>query len=130
MTIEVGLKGHVEKTVSDTLTAASCGSGSLPVFGTPFMLALMEEAACRSLSGHLDDGWGSVGIGMTVTHDAATPVGMKVWADSVLTQVNGRKLTFEVTAYDEAGQIGTCRQERFLVQNEKFLGKCNAKRNG
>lgn len=130
MTVEVGLKGHAEKTVSETLTAAFCGSGSLPVFGTPFLLALMEEAACRSLDGHLDEGWGSVGIGMTITHDAATPVGMKVWADSVLTEISGRKLTFEVTAYDETGAIGTCRQARFLVQNETFLSKCNAKRGG
>lgn len=129
MNLELGLKGHAEATVTPEYTAAACGSGSLPVYGTPFMLALMEAAACQSLEGHLDEGWSSVGIGMTLSHDAATPVGMKVWADSVLSQVEGRKLTFTVTAYDETGKIGTCHQERFLIQSEKFLHKCNGKLN-
>jgi predicted thioesterase len=127
MSIEIGLKGHAETIVTEEKTAASCGSGSLPVYGTPWMLALMEEAACNSLKDVLEDGQGSVGIGMELSHSAPSPVGMKVWAESELTAVEGRTLTFSVTAYDQAGVIGVCTQKRCLIRNESFLRRCKEK---
>lgn len=127
MSIEIGLKGHAETTVTMEKTAVSCGSGGLPVYGTPWMLAMMEEAACNSLRGALEENQGSVGVGMELSHVAPSPVGMKVWAESELVAVEGKKLTFNVTAYDEAGVIGRCKQERCLIRNESFLRRCNEK---
>ncbi|MCD8191026.1 MAG: dihydrolipoamide acyltransferase [Clostridiales bacterium] len=128
MSITIGLKGRAEATVTTEKTAAACGSGSLPVYGTPWMLALMEEAACNSLKDALAENQGSVGTGMELTHVSPTPVGMKVWAESELVAVEGKKLTFSVTAYDEAGVIGRCQQQRCLIWNDRFLSRCQSKK--
>ncbi|MCC8076200.1 MAG: dihydrolipoamide acyltransferase [Clostridiales bacterium] len=127
MSIELGLKGRAETVVTPEKTAVACGSGSLPVYGTPWMLALMEEAACNSLKDALAENQGSVGMGMELTHVSPTPVGMKVWAESELVAVEGKKLTFSVTAYDEAGVIGRCQQQRCLIWNDRFLSRCQSK---
>ncbi|MCD8009194.1 MAG: dihydrolipoamide acyltransferase [Clostridiales bacterium] len=127
MSITLGLKGRAETVVTPEKTAAACGSGSLPVYGTPWMLALMEEAACNSLKDALAENQGSVGMGMELTHVSPTPVGMKVWAESELVAVEGKKLTFSVTAYDEAGVIGRCNQQRCLIWNDRFLNRCQNK---
>ncbi|MCD7929370.1 MAG: dihydrolipoamide acyltransferase [Clostridiales bacterium] len=127
MSITLGLKGRAETVVTPEKTAAACGSGSLPVYGTPWMLALMEEAACNSLKDALAENQGSVGMGMELTHISPTPVGMKVWAESELVAVDGKKLTFSVTAYDEAGVIGRCQQQRCLIWNDRFLSRCQSK---
>ena len=91
MTMELGCKGRAETVVTPEKTAKTAGSGALDVFATPFMAALMEEAAWTSIQPYLEDGQGSVGIALNLTHDAATPVGMKVWAESTVTAINGRK---------------------------------------
>ena len=72
---------------------------------------------------------GSVGIALNLTHDAATPVGMKVWAESTVTAINGRKVSFSITAYDETGVIGTCDHQRAIIDNEKFFTRCQNKLN-
>ena len=127
MPLTAGLKGRAEALVTDQNTAAAVGSGSLPVFATPMMVALMEKAAVAALEGHLEEGQGSVGTHMDVSHDAATPVGMTVWAEAELTMVEGRVLTFSVSAFDPAGPIGKGTHTRFLIWNEKFMAKANGK---
>lgn len=130
MSLTIGLTGRAETTVVQENTAAAVGSGLLPVFATPMMVALMENAAVNALIGHLDEGEGSVGTHMDISHDSATPIGLKVWAKAQLTAVDGRALTFSVTAYDEAGPIGKGVHQRFIVQNEKFMGKALKKKEG
>lgn len=130
MSLTIGLTGRAETTVVQENTAATVGSGLLPVFATPMMVALMENAAVNALIGHLDEGEGSVGTHMDISHDSATPIGLKVWAKAQLTAVDGRALTFSVTAYDEAGPIGKGVHQRFIIQNEKFMGKALKKKEG
>lgn len=123
----IGTKGKIETVVDEQNTAKFAGSGSLDVFATPNMICLMEQAAQASVADYLEDGQGTVGTKIEVTHDAATPLGMKVWAESELVEIDRRRLVFEVAAYDECGLIGKGRHERFIIQNDKFLAKVNAK---
>lgn len=125
--METGIKGRVETVVNDTNTAKFVGSGSLDVFATPNMIALMEQASQASVAPFLEEGQGTVGTKIEITHDAATPLGMKVWAESELIEIDRRRLVFEVKAFDECGLIGQGRHERFIISNEKFLEKVNAK---
>ena len=128
MSLEIGARGRAECVVTGENTAAAVGSGLLPVFATPAMLALMENAAVQAVQAGLGEGEGTVGTRLEVSHDAATPVGMKVWAEAELTAVEGRKLTFAVAAFDEAGPIGRGVHQRFVIQNEKFLSRAQAKK--
>ena len=125
--MKVGIKNQIKKTVVEELTAKVMGSGRLDVFATAAMVAMMEEAAHTSVEAELEEGQGTVGTSMTVSHLAATPVGMEVTCESELVEVDGRKLVFEIKAMDEAGLIGEARHERFIIENEKFLAKTNAK---
>ena len=130
MSITVGCKGRAEATVTQDKTAAAVGSGLVPVFATPYMIALMENAAVNAVQAHLEEGQGTVGTKLEVTHDAATPIGMKVWAEAELTAVEGKKLTFSVKAFDEAGPIGGGTHERFIITVDRFLAKAEAKKGG
>ena len=130
MSITVGMKGQSETVVTPEKTADAVGSGLLPVFATPAMIALMENAAVKAVQEALEEGQGTVGTLLNVTHDAATPVGMKVWAEAEVTAVEGRKLTYTVTAYDEAGPIGKGEHQRFIIQSDRFLAKAQAKKEG
>ena len=130
MSVTVGLKGRAETVVSDANTAQAACSGALPVFGTPFMCALMEEAAWKSIAPHLEEGQSTVGTRLDITHDSATPVGMKVWAESEVTQVDGKRLVLKVAAFDERGPIGQGTHERFIVTDERFLSKTAKKLEG
>ena len=125
--LETGIKGRAETVVTDKNTAITAGSGNLPVFATPFMTALMEEAAWKAVAPYLEEGQGTVGTSLSITHDAATPVGMKVWAECQLIEIDKRRLVFAVEAFDEAGSIGKGKHERFIIQNEKFLARTNSK---
>ena len=129
MAIELGLKGREETVVCEANTAAAVGSGLVPVFATPFMIALMEGAAAKAVLPHIGEDEGTVGTHLNVAHSAATPIGMKVWAEATVTAVEGKKLTFDVVAFDEAGEIGRGTHERFIIKPEKFLAKVQAKRN-
>ena len=128
MSIEIGLKGRAEVVVVYENTAAAVGSGLVPVFATPSMIALMEQAAASSLLPYLDEGQGSVGIHLDVSHEAATPIGMKVWAESEVTEVNGKQIVFSVAAYDEAGLIGRGTHKRALISVERFMAKTEQKK--
>jgi len=127
-TLEPGLNAEVETTVSETETAAHLGSGSIAVYATPALVALMENAAVRALEGHLPDGQTTVGGQIDVRHQAATPVGMKVRARAELVEVNGSKLTFRVQAWDEAEQIGESKHIRYIVDEDEFMAKVGEKR--
>ena len=128
MSLQIGARGRAECAVTEENTAAAVGSGLVPVFATPYMIALLENAAVNAVQAGLEEGQGTVGTRLEVTHDAATPVGMKVWAEAELTAVEGRKLTFAVAAFDEAGPIGRGVHQRFVIQNEKFLSRAQAKK--
>ena len=130
MSLTVGSKGRAEVLVTEDKTAAAVGSGLVPVFATPYMIALMENAAVNAVQAGLEEGQGTVGTKLEVTHDAATPVGMKVWAEAELTAVEGKKLTFTVRAFDEAGPIGGGTHERFIITVDRFLAKAEAKKGG
>lgn len=121
--MELGIKGTVSALVTKENTAAAVGSGGLLVFGTPYMIALMEKAACECINPYLEEGQSSVGTMLNVQHTSATPVGMEVRAEAILTAVDGRKLSFDVVAYDEKGEIGKGTHERFIINEEKFLAK-------
>lgn len=125
--IQIGLKGRSEAVVTEQNTAAAMGSGLVPVFATPCMIALMENAAANSLLPFLAEDEGSVGTHLDVAHSSATPIGMKVWAETAVTAVEGKKITFQVTAFDEAGEIGRGVHERFVIKPEKFLAKAQSK---
>ena len=130
--ILIGAKCRLEQTVTEALTAEAIGSGALPVFGTPFMAAMMENAAQTCLQTFLEEGLGSVGTHLDIRHDAPTPVGMKVSAEAEITAVseNGRMVDFLVSAWDEKGPIGKGTHTRAVIQNDRFLAKCNAKLEG
>ena len=127
--ILIGTKCQLEQTVTEELTAAVVGSGALPVFGTPFMAAMMENAALTCLQSFLEEGKGSVGTHLDISHDAPTPVGMKVWAEAEITAVseNGKMVDFKVSAWDEKGPIGAGTHTRAIISNGRFLSKCDAK---
>lgn len=127
--LEVGIKGNQEVKVSEANTALAMGSGTLKVFATPSMIALMEKTAWESVAAHLEEGSGTVGTQLNVSHLSATPLGMTVRCESELIEVDGRKLVFKVTAYDDAGLIGEGNHERFIVKNEKFQAKADSKVN-
>lgn len=125
--IELGIKGHQELTVTAANIASNVGSGKVQVFATPMMIALMEKAAVLSLEPFLDEGQSSVGTQINVSHCSATPMGMKVWAESEVTAVDRRKITFSVKAYDERGLIGEGTHERFIIDIDKFIAKAEGK---
>lgn len=125
--LETGIKGTGTVTVNEENTAKAMGSGTLDVFATPALIALMEETCWRSVANELEEGCGTVGTLLEIKHTAPTPVGMKVTCESTLTEVDGRRLVFEVIARDAKGVVGEGRHERFIIQNEKFQVKANAK---
>ena len=126
--LTLGIKGKEETLVTETNSAKTMGSGTLDVFATPAMTALVEKTAWKSVAPYLEEGMGTVGTLLQITHDAPTPLGMKVWCESELTEIDGRRLVFSVSAYDETGKIGGGRHERFIVPNEKFQAKAERKK--
>lgn len=125
--LTIGIKGHCEQIVTDEVTADRIGSGLVKVFATPMMVALIEQTCLESVAPHLEPGQGTVGTHIDVSHCAATPVGMRVWCDSELVEIDRRRLVFAVRACDECGLIGEGRHERFVIDNAKFQAKIDAK---
>ena len=127
--IEVGMTYTMEKTVTPDMTAKAVGSGGLEVFGTPFMMGLMENAAMQCVQGELPEGKGTVGVEISSSHLAPTPVGMKVSATAEVTGIsaNGKMIAFKVTASDEEGLIGEGTHTRAVIDNARFLQKCSDK---
>jgi fluoroacetyl-CoA thioesterase len=127
--LQPGLNAEVKITVSESETAAHMGSGLVPVYATPALVALMENAAVRALEEHLPPGKTTVGGQIDLRHLAATPVGMQVRARAELVEMQGRKLTFHIQAWDEAEQIGEANHIRFLIDEETFMTKVRTKAN-
>ncbi len=121
--LKTGLTGREQTIVSLSKSAKEMGSGSLEIFATPALCALMEAAAVNSLSGCLDVGKTTVGISMNLKHTAPTALGMTVGAESELVEIDGRRLVFKITAYDKAGVIGTAEHERMIVDSDRMLKK-------
>ena len=127
MEITVGMKGEAASFVEREDTALEVGSGSLLVYATPCMVALMEGAACIAIADALPEDKTSVGTELTISHISATPVGMEVRAEAEVTEVAGNMITFTVTAYDEAGKIGEGTHKRAVISTQRFLDKTYAK---
>ena len=123
MEITVGMKGIAESVVEREDTAQEVGSGSLLVYATPCMVALMEGAACEAIAQALAEGQTTVGTALNIEHISATPVGLEVRAEATVTGVEGKVITFEVHAFDEAGEIGRGSHTRVVINSQKFLEK-------
>ncbi|MGD0712059.1 MAG: thioesterase family protein [Bacteroidales bacterium] len=125
--IPLGIIGKQEMMVAEKDTAAHYGSGLIEVFATPAMVGFMEGTAQLSVQPCLPGGYITLGIEINVKHLKATPVGMKVFCESKLINVDGKKLTFEIKAWDEKGDIGTALHHRYIVEAAKFMEKLHAK---
>ena len=123
MEITVGMKAEVGTLVEREDTAKEVGSGDLLVYATPCMVALMEGAACEAIAEALSDTQTTVGTMLNIEHISATPVGLEVRAVAEVTAVEGKVITFAVTAFDEAGEIGKGTHKRVIVPTQKFLEK-------
>ena len=121
--IYIGTKCQLEQVVTNELTAAAVGSGLLPVFGTPYMIGLMENAAQSALSVFLEEGQGSVGTHLDISHEAPTPVGMKVTATARLREIERRKMWFDIEVNDEKGKCGEGWHLRVKVPNKDRSGQ-------
>src|SRR5437667_3675419 len=120
MKLDLGMTGEATTTVVHENTAAAVGAGGVEVFGTPMMIALMENAAWGAVSRDLEEGEVTVGTHVNVSHVAATPLGQQVRAIAELIEIDGRRLVFKVEAYDEKRKIGEGQHERFVVHLERF----------
>ena len=123
MEITVGMKGQATTIVERSDTALEVGSGSLLVYATPCMVALMEGAACDALNEALPETKTTVGTELSIKHISATPVGLEVRAEAEVTAVEGNTITFSVTAFDEAGKIGEGVHKRVVISTQRFLDK-------
>ena len=126
-TLTEGIKGHAEDIVTPEKTAVSMGSGGLAVYATPRMLCMMEYTAWASVEPYMEEGKGTVGTRLDVSHVSASPVGSHIRYESELTETDGRRLVFRVQAFDEAGLIGEGTHERFIISNQKFMDKTQSK---
>lgn len=130
MTLTPGLTGTASVTVDQSNTAASLGSGLVPVYGTPALVSLLELAAVHAVADALPPGSTSVGTHLDVRHLAATPIGMTVRATATLTGVEGRRLIFAVEAFDEVEKVGEGSHTRVVVDAERFVQRAESKKPG
>jgi fluoroacetyl-CoA thioesterase len=128
MTLTVGLVGEASATVDASRLASSLGSGGVEVFSTPSLIALMENAARQAVESLLPADQITVGVRIDVQHLAATPLGAQVRARAELTQLEGRRLVFHLTAFDEQEKIGEGTHERMVVDPARLLARANAKK--
>jgi predicted thioesterase len=128
--LQAGLRAEISETVNRGNTASIWGSGALDVYSTPAMIALMERASVLAVSPFLPAGCSTVGTNLDVRHIASSPIGANIRAEGVLTAVDGRKLSFEVRAWDDRELIGEGLHERFIINNEKFMEKTRSKLGG
>ena len=127
MGISVGMKGEASTLVEREDTALEVGSGSLLVYATPCLAALIEGAACAAIEDALEEGTTTVGTELNLRHTAATPVGLEVRAEAEVTQVEGKVIHFAIRAFDETGEIGSAAHTRVLVNSQRFLDKAYQK---
>ena len=125
--LQTGIKGYQEETVVEGKLASNVGIGLVKVYATAMMIALIEKAAVLSVEPYLESGQGTVGTLVNVSHCSATPLGMKVHAETELIEIDRRRLVFKVAAYDECGLIGEGLHERFIIDMKKFQDKTDSK---
>ena len=125
--LQTGIRGTGETVVTEGLTARAMGSGELPVYATPALIALVEETAWKSVAGVLEPGQGTVGTKLEVAHLAATPLGRCVRCETELTEIDRRRLVFSAVVWDEAGKIAEGTHERFIVDSERFLARAQTR---
>lgn len=125
--ISIGLAAERSETVIESLLATRLGSGSVEVYATPAMVALMESAAVAAIEGLLPEGQSSVGVALDVKHLAATPPGQQVRARAEVAAVDGRKVTFYVQAWDECELIGEGTHTRFVIDVARFMQRVHSK---
>lgn len=125
--LKVGLKHVSELVVEEKHTAVAFGSGSIYVLSTPMMIGLMENAAMKAVEEVLGEGNTTVGIHLDVAHLAATPTGMTAKAEATLKEIDGKKLVFDIVAFDDQDKIGEGTHTRFIVNSDKFMKKTNEK---
>ena len=123
MEIKIGMSGRAETTVEREDTALEVGSGSLLVYATPCMVALMEAAACDAIAQAIPEDKTSVGTMLSVSHISATPVGLDVNAVAQVTEIDKNTITFSIEAFDEKGKIGEATHKRAIVTVQRFLDK-------
>ena len=126
--MQIGMSYSCSETVTADNTADRVGSGLLSVYATPSMIALMEKCAATCVANSLDAGKTTVGTKIDIEHVSASPLGMKITCTATLTQIDNRRLVFSVEALDEKGLIGKGTHERFIVDVERFMQKCESKR--
>src|SRR5215203_3054742 len=122
--VATGRRGEAKMVVGEEDTARALRTGSVDVLGTPRLIALCEEACCRAVAADLVDGTTSVGMKLRVDHMQPSPVGATVIAEATLAKVEGRRLTFTVSASDDRGLVAVGRVVRVLVDKARFMGKC------
>jgi predicted thioesterase len=128
-TLEVGHTGEVQLTVAPTMLASAVGSGSLQVLSTPWLVVLMERAACAAVDDRLGDATQTtVGTRLDVRHLAPTPLDAQVRARAELVEVDGRRLVFRVEAFDTHERIGEGTHERAIVNVDRLQARADAKR--
>ncbi len=125
--LQEGIVGQQEMVVTEKDTAEALKSGTLKVLATPAMIAFIEETAWKSVAPELEEGCATVGTSLNVKHMSATPVGMKVFCQTRLVEIEGRRLMFHVEVSDEKGNVGGGTHERFIVQSDKFQKKADDK---
>ncbi len=121
--LKIGMTNRFEKTVSEDDTAKKLASGTIEVFSTPMMVAMMECAAKDVVQPSLEEGYSTVGISLNIKHIAATKVNKKVWAVAELIEIDRKRLVFKIDAFDEDKKIGEGTHERFIIENRKFIEK-------
>ena len=125
--IEIGMKNSVESKVTHSNTAKSIGSGSLDVFATPAMIALIEKAATELIQRELDSNQTSVGISVNIDHKSPTPIGLTVRAEVEIVAIDGKKIKFNARVFDSVNEIGSGSHARFIVDSKKFQMKADSK---
>lgn len=125
--LKIGKENIIKAKVDENMLAVNVGSGSLEVFATPTAAALMEKAAYELIQPYLEDGITTVGTKISIEHTSATPIGAVVKAKAILTEIDGRKYSFEISAEDNAGIIAKGIHERFAVKSERFMEKTKMK---
>ncbi len=121
--IEAGLTATLDRTVGEEDTAATLGSGSLPVLGTPRLLAWCEAATCAALEPALEDGQTSVGTRISLEHTAPSAVGATVQVTASSVHVDGKLVRFSVAARQEGKLVGSGEVTRVVVDAERFMSR-------
>jgi fluoroacetyl-CoA thioesterase len=127
MDIEIGLTEEITHVVAEEDTAATYGSGLVPVLSTPHLIALMEAASQAAIAPYLEEGETAVGTRVDMRHLAATPVGMQVRVRAELLEVDRRRLRFHVEAWDEVEKVGEAEHERFIIDQARFMARVTEK---